>query len=340
MDIPLWPDELEAAARQKLSPAAFDYYRWGAEAETTVAANIEGWRRWHFRPRVCVDVSSLTTAATVLGTTVALPVLLAPTGFNKLADPDGESTVAKAAAKAETITIVSNQAWESLDDIASASEAPKWFQLYPDPDSSITDQRLKRAEELGFKAVVVTVDVPAFGVRYKGIPSMDDFYAQLRDEDMRPVVVVPSVLDWKEIERICSLSSLPVVLKGILHPDDAVEAVRHGAAGIVVSNHGGRQLDGSIPTALALPDIVRATAGHIEIYVDGGIRWGTDVLRALALGARAVLIGRPYLWALAVAGESGVTQLLDKMKAEIHNAMALAGQLDAANVDRDLVVQI
>jgi 4-hydroxymandelate oxidase len=277
------------------------------------------------------DVSAIELGVSVLGCPVSLPVLTAPCAYNAFAHADAEPAVARAAARAGTLPVVSTASSVPPPEVAKATDAPKWFQLYSDVDPSETDARLAAAEEAGYRAVVLTVDAPVGAPRYSGYP----------EEGFGPVAtgaVLDPKLEWGEVERIAARTPLPLAIKGLLHPADARLAADCGAAGVIVSNHGGRQLDGAIPTALALPDVVAAVEGRIEVYVDGGIRSARDVLRALALGARAVLIGRPYVWALAIGGEEGVLELLDRFAEELRNAMMLTGQTDAARIERDIVV--
>jgi 4-hydroxymandelate oxidase len=257
--------------------------------------------------------------------------MLAPCAFNGFAHPEGERAVARAAAAAGALQVVSTASSIPAPEVARASEGPKWFQLYSDTARGATDLRVRAAEDEGFRAIVLTVDAPVGSPRYRGYP----------EQGFGPVAtgtVLDPRLDWREAERIARTTRLPLVLKGILHPEDARLAVESGAAAVAVSNHGGRQLDGALPTALALPAIADAVAGRVEVYVDGGVRSARDVLRALALGARAVMIGRPYLWALAIAGEAGVRELLERLHEELRNAMMLTGQTDVARIARDIVV--
>ncbi len=331
--------DLEAAARERLSDVAYAFYASGSFAETSVVDNVAAWSRWWIRPRMGVDVTSIDLTTTILGTPIAMPLFLAPCGFNNLANEHGELAVARACAAAGTVQVLSSASGRDPHEISNASDAPKWYQLYADNDTGITDERVAAAQAAGFEAVVITVDTPMLAVRYKGIGDFEKFFeALVAAKITAPVTSFCERLDWNELERIASKTTMPVVLKGVLHPDDAKQAADHGAKALIVSNHGGRQLDGTVPPILALPDVVDAVDGRIEVYVDGGVRTGIDVLRALALGARAVLIGRPYLWALAIAGEAGVTELLERFRAEFLNAMALAGQTDAKNVDRSIVV--
>ena len=330
---------MEAVARERMSPVAYAFYTSGSFAEVSVVENVTAWSRWYVRPRMGFDVRSVGVSTSVLGTPITLPVLLAPCGFNKLAHPDGEFAVARACAAAGTIQVLSTASGIPPEEVSAVSDAPKWFQLYADNDEGITDERVAKAEAAGFQAVVLTVDTPMLAIRYQGIADFQAFFEDLqRHEIVAPVLGFCERLDWNEIERIASKTNVPLVLKGILHPEDARLASEHGAAAIIVSNHGGRQMDGSLPPALALPDVIEAVDGRIEVYVDGGVRTGVDVLRALALGARAVLVGRPYLWALAIDGEAGVRELLERFRSEFTNAMALAGQTDATSVDPSIVV--
>jgi 4-hydroxymandelate oxidase len=337
MHLPFGLDQLEERAREHLSRSAWGYFADAAYADaagerSTARENERAWSHWYLRPRVLVDVRAVSAATRVLGMPVSLPVLMAPCAYNALAHPDAELAVARAAHAVGTIQIVSTAASLPPAEIARATPADKWFQLYSDVDPKATDRRLADAEEAGFKAIVLTVDAPVGAPRYHGYP----------EHGFGPVAtgsVLDPGLDWREVERIAARTRLPLLLKGLVHPADAARAAQGDVAGVIVSNHGGRQLDGSIPTALALPDVVAAAGDRLEVYVDGGIRSARDVLRALALGARAVLIGRPYLWALAIAGEAGVRELLERLRAELHNALMLTGQADAARVDRDIVLR-
>lgn len=336
--LPTDPIELERAARDKISPAAYAFYAYGCGAEQSLEENVTAWRRWHVRPRMLRGSEKLSTKTIVLGTEIEFPVLLAPCGLNRLAHDDGELAVARAAAAAGTIQVLSSTTSVPIEKVGAETDGPKWFQLYCGDTPGVTDERIKRAIDAGFEALAVTVDTPYLGLRYKGLADLQAFAAELGRIEAQGAFIETPNLDWTEIERICSTYDVPVLLKGILHPDDAELAADAGVAGVIVSNHGARQLDGTIPPALALPDIVAAVGDRLEIYVDGGVRSGVDVLRALALGARAVLIGRPYLWALAIDGEAGVRELLARFALEVRNAMALSGQSDATAVDRDIVV--
>ena len=329
--------ELEAAARALLDPDAYAYIAAGAGAERSLEECAAAWRSWWLRPRVLRDVGAVSTATSVLGEAVALPVLLAPTAVNGLAHPDAEVAVAQASDEVGTVQVLSTGATKDVEDVAAVG-GRLWFQLYAEPEWEPTAALVRRAEAAGATALVVTVDLPELGLRPRGLGVHDR-----RDPSGVPLLGgrlgrVNSTLDWATVERIRALTPMRCVLKGILHPDDARLACEAGVDAIVVSNHGARQLDGEMPSAFALPAIVEAVAGRCEVYVDSGVREGADVLRALALGARAVLVGRPYLWALTVGGAAGVVELLLRLREELRNAMALCGQRDATCVERSIVV--
>lgn len=349
--------EYEALAATRLEPSAWDYYRGGADDEVTLRANRSAWARWTLRPRVFVDVSRVALATTVLGTPLALPVLVAPVAYQCLADPAGERATARAAAAAGTLMVVSTLATTCLEDVASAAPgAPRWFQLYIYKDRALSAELVRRAEAAGYGALVVTVDTPRLGRRERdvrngfGLPphlTLANFSgAQARGPALPPgasglahyaAANLDDGLTWEALAWLRSVTRLPVVVKGIVCGEDAALAAAHGAAAIVVSNHGGRQLDGALATATALPEVVAAVAGRCEILVDGGVRRGTDVVKALALGARAVLLGRPILWGLAVAGEAGVGRVLQLVRDELELALALAGRPSVAAIDRSAV---
>src|SRR5438552_4717896 len=348
--------ELEALAREVMEPGAFDFVVGGAEDEVSLRRNREDFERIVLRPRVLEDVSSVDTSTTVLGTPVSLPVLIAPAIGHKMCCPEGELATASAAASAGTILVLSTLATVSMEDVAAATGAPKWFQLYVYKDREVSRNLVQRAEAAGYKALCVTVDVPRIGHRTTDLPNAFRFpqehpFANFLGMGLEnlPVGVVGSNLEayivskwdpslaWADIDWLSSLSRLPVVIKGILTAEDALRAVEHGAAGLVVSNHGGRQLDSVDSSIAALPDVVEAVGERIEVLMDGGIRRGTDVLKALALGARAVLIGRPYLYALALNGEEGARRVLEVLREELATSMALAGRPTVAGIDRSLV---
>jgi 4-hydroxymandelate oxidase len=349
--------ELEELARERLSPMAYDYYASGAHDEATLRENVAAWSRIELRYRVLVDVSTRSSSTTVLGVPVTMPVLVAPTAFHKLACPQGELATVRAAARAGTVMVLSSLSNTRVEEIcAEASVAPVWFQLYVYRDRGATAALVARAEAAGARAIVLTVDAPLFGRRERDVRNRFHLPEGLRVENMTAAghgdvpesttdsglaAYIAEKLDpsltWKDVSWLGSITRLPVLIKGVVRPDDAVRAADHGASGVIVSNHGGRQLDGSPATASVLAPIADAVHGRVEVLVDGGIRRGTDVLRAVSLGARAVLLGRPILWGLAVAGEDGAYGVLEAMRAELDHAMALAGCASLADATRDLV---
>jgi isopentenyl diphosphate isomerase/L-lactate dehydrogenase-like FMN-dependent dehydrogenase len=339
--------EYERLAKETLEPGAFGYYAGGAGDEWTLRENVAAFRRWVLRPRVLVDVGTVTTATTVLGTEVSMPILVAPTAFHRLAHPDGELATARAAAAAGTIMCLSTLATAGAAEVADAApEGARWYQLYWHQDRGITRSVVEEAAEAGYGAIVLTVDLPVLGNRERdlrtGFTLPDDLvpafartatHAAEEGSEVLGWLVDPR-LTWKDLEWLRSLSDLPLLVKGVLTAEDAVLACEHGCEGIVVSNHGGRQLDG-VPASLdALPEIVEAVAGRCEVLVDGGIRRGTDVVKALALGARAVLAGRAVLWGLAHDGRPGVERVLGLLRKETELALALVGCPSPADVTR------
>lgn len=333
--------DYERLAQNRLDPAVWDYYAGGAEDESSLRANRAAWEKWWLRPRVLVDVGTVDTSTTVLGQPVSLPVLVAPTAGHGLAHPDGECATAQAAAQSGTVMIASTSSSCPLEVISEACGGAKWFQLYL-REWTTAEGILDRAVDAGFGAIVLTVDFPCFGRRERDVRNA--FHVRLSPlgnydpEAGEPVEnLCWDHLTWDVVEWIRERTSLPLVLKGILTAEDALIAAKRGVDAIIVSNHGGRQLDGAIPTLEALPEVVEAVAGRCEVYVDGGIRRGTDVLKALALGARAVLVGRPVLWGLAVDGQAGARRVLEILHEELERAMKLAGKPDLASIDGSLV---
>ena len=354
---PLNIDEYSRQAAGRLPQMVFDYYEGGADDEITVRENRRAWQQIAFRPRVLADVSRRDMRTTVLGTPVSFPVLTGPCGFNALAHPDGELAVARAATAAGTIQVVSTAATYSLEEVAAAApDGVRWFQLYCYRDRGVTRSLVERAVAAGYRALCLTVDTPVVGHRERDIRNQFGLPPGLRWKNLEAAgldrmeaggdgsalaryieQIWDASLTWEAVDWLRSLSPLPLVLKGVLTAEDARLAVAHGVSGIVVSNHGGRQLDGAIATATALREIVDAVGSTLEVYVDGGIRRGSDVLQALALGARAVLIGRPYLWGLAVDGEAGVARVLELLRTELDLCMSLSGRPKLANIGRDLI---
>jgi 4-hydroxymandelate oxidase len=348
--------ELEDLARAKVPRPAFDYIAGGADDEVSLRRNREAYGKWALRPRVLVDVSSCDTSTTVLGQPVSMPILVAPTAFHGLVHPDGEIGTARGAAAAGTIMVVSAIATRTMEEIAAAIAAPRWFQLYVWKDREVTAELVKRAARAGYRAICLTVDTPLLGrrerdernaftlpsgigianVRPAGLDGMPDSehesaFAKYVKEMLDPAVT------WRDLAWLRSLTSLPIVVKGIMTMEDAIIAVEHKVEGIVVSNHGGRQLDSTPATLDVLPEIVDAVRGRAEVFMDGGIRRGTDVLKALALGARAVLVGRSPLWGLALGGAEGVHAVLEHLRKEFALAMALSGRSSLGQLDRSMV---
>ena len=348
--------ELEELARERLSPMAWGYFASGADDEVTLRRNAEAYRRIELHYRVMVDVAARDQSTRVLGSQLAMPVLAAPTAFQRLAHPDGELATARAVGRAGTISILSALSTVRVEEVVAAATGPVWFQLYVFRDRGETEALVRRVEEAGCTALMVTADAPLLGRREQDVRNQFALPDGMRIEnlagtgrDQLPAAALESglavyfasiidpSLSWRDLDWLRSITRLPLLIKGIVRPDDARRAADAGVAGIVVSNHGGRQLDGAPATIDVLPAICDAVAGDCEILVDGGIRRGTDVVKALALGARAVLIGRPILWGLAVAGEAGVEAVLETLRREIDLAMALCGCPTVDEITRDLV---
>ena len=348
--------EIELAAAERLPLAVLDYYRGGANDEITVGENRRAFDRIALRFRILRDVSERSLESTVLGGPVSFPVLIAPTALQRMAHPDGEIATARAAAAAGTIMTVSTLATTSAEAVRRASGGRMWFQLYVYRDREATRELVARVEALGYEALVLTVDTPILGRRERDVRNRFQLPEGVEIANLIPegketlphvhggsglAVHAEDVLDpsigWKDLAWLRSITRLPIILKGVVRGDDAERAVAEGAAGIIVSNHGGRQLDTSIPSIDALPEVVEAVRDSAEVYVDGGIRRGTDVVKAIALGARAVLLGRPVLWGLAVDGERGVLRVLELLRNELELAMALCGARDPGELTPDLI---
>jgi 4-hydroxymandelate oxidase len=348
-------DLLEDQARRAMGEMPYAYFAGGAGTEELLVENVVAWRRWQLQPRVLVDVSSVSTATTVLGQPVDLPVLVAPTAIQVLAHPDGEVATARGAAAAGTLMVLSSLATRSLEDVHSAAPpAPRWMQIYVLRDRGRTAELVRRAADSGYGALVLTVDAPVSGLRLRELrggvhlpsdlelpnllgPSTD----RAREGGFMAVVAgeFDPALTEKDIAWLAGLSNLPVVVKGVQRADDAARCVAAGAAAVLVSNHGARQLEDAPPTADILSGVIDTVGDAVEVYVDGGIRRAPDVAKALALGARAVLIGRPVIWALATGGADGVSGLLNWFGTELRRTMALCGAPTIADLDRSLVAE-
>jgi 4-hydroxymandelate oxidase len=350
LELPPTISDFERRAAEVLPPGPHGYFAGGACDEITLRDNVAAWQRLALRPRVMVDCTHRDPSTTVLGRRHAHPLIVAPTAFHALATPDGEAATARAAAATNTPFCLSTLSTTGVVELATrAPEVTRWFQLYVFKDRGVTQEMVAAAADQGYEALVLTVDLPVFGIRERDLRSgfvLDEGTAvpNVVAAGGRGTLTLTDVADlfdpsvtWGDIERFAAASGLPVVLKGVLTPEDARRALASGAAAIVVSNHGGRQLDTVLSGADALPAVVDEVGDELDVLVDGGIRRGTDVIKALALGARAVLVGRPVLWGLAVGGEDGVRRVLELLLAELDTALALAGAPRAAELDRSWV---
>jgi len=344
-------DDFEAAARERLDAGVYGYYAGGSDDEVTLRENREAFQRLKVRYRVLVDVSERDTSSELLGVPLASPIILAPTALHRMAHPDGERATARATARAGTLLTLSSISSVTLEEVAEAAPgAPRWFQLYHYNDRTRTEWLVRRAVDAGYGAIVLTVDAPVIGRRERDlrIPFvMPDgvtgvhFDAPPRpagnDSPIAAFIDQPSI-NWNDLAWIRETAGdVPLLVKGVVRGDDAKRALDKGCAGIWVSNHGGRQLDTSIPTAAALPEVIEAVGDRVPVIVDGGVRRGTDALKAIALGATAVAVGRPQLWGLAVDGEDGVVTVLEMLREEFSLAMALAGCRTVADIAPDLL---
>ena len=339
--------DLETLASTRIDPIAFAYVASGAADEVTIAWNRSAYDRIALRPRVLAGVESPETAVTILGTEMAFPILLAPTAYHKVLHPDGELETARGASRANVTWIVGSGSNTAIEDVAREASSPLWFQLYFQSDREFTKNVIQRAVEAGCRALCLTVDTSVTGPRNRqtrsgfalppGVetPHLCDTGSHGRDiMDPRRLA-----LSWKDVEWVRSIAGIPVVLKGILTADDARLAVELGVEGIIVSNHGGRNLDTAIASIDALPEVVEEVGDRIPVLVDGGIRRGTDVLKALALGARAVLIGRPYCYGLSLWGAAGVQRTIEILRRELEMAMILTGRARLSEIDRSLIAR-
>ena len=340
--------DYERAAEAQIDPGAFGYVAGGANDEWTLRENRAAFERWVLRPRMLVDISQVTTGTTVLATESSMPVFVAPTAFQRTVHPDGEPAMARAAAAAGTVLCLSTFATATIEEVADAAPgAPRWFQLYWSSDRGFVRDVVERAEAAGFGALLVTVDLPRLGRRERDlvtgfvVPEELPVPAFLALAEAARAVspediswAVDDTLTWSDLEWLRSVSSLPILVKGVLTGEDALLAAEAGVEGVVVSNHGGRQLDGVAASLDALPEVVEAAGDRLAVLMDGGIRRGADVVKALALGAQAVLVGRPPLWGLGAGGAEGARQVLELLRAELELALALCGCTSPAEVTR------
>ncbi|XP_047418446.1 2-Hydroxyacid oxidase 2 [Sciurus carolinensis] len=341
--------DFEAHARERLSKSSWDFFEGVADEGITKDDNIAAFKKIRLRPRFLRDVSEVDTRTTVQGEEISAPICISPTAFHGIAWPDGEMSTARAAQAVGICYVTSTFSSCTLEDIvASAPKGLRWFQLYVQSDWQLNKQLIQRVESLGFKALVITVDAPIIGKRREDIRNQFNLKKRLLLPDLRspternstPCIQSSSInasLCWNNLSWFQSITQLPIILKGILTKEDAELAVKHNVHGIIVSNHGGRQLD-EVPASIdALSEVVAAVKGKIEVYLDGGVRTGTDVLKALALGAKCIFLGRPILWGLAYKGEDGVEEVLNILKNEFHASMSLTGCRSVAEINRDLI---
>jgi isopentenyl diphosphate isomerase/L-lactate dehydrogenase-like FMN-dependent dehydrogenase len=364
--LPVALEELERRAIDAMEPRAAAYVGAGAGTEDTMRENLEAFRRWRIVPRMLRDVAERDLSTSVLGHQLPAPVLLAPIGVHTIVHPEGELATARAAASVGIPLIVSTAAAHTLEEIAEAAKgAPRWYQLYWPNDPEIAESMVRRAQATGYEAIVVTLDtfIPGWKPRdlqeawlpfLEGVgnanflqdPVFRDQLEKPPEEDLGAAIghylaiyVNPS-LSWDDVATLRKWTSLPVLVKGILHSDDAREARERGIDGVVVSNHGGRQVDGAIASLDALPGIVEAAGEELTVLLDSGVRSGADVFKALALGADAVLLGRPYLWGLALGGSEGVETVLRMLLAELDLTMALSGHTRPSELDRSALARV
>ncbi|MEU9080157.1 alpha-hydroxy acid oxidase [Kitasatospora sp. NPDC048538] len=348
---------IERAARTHLPPEIWDFIEGGSGAERTLAANREMFARYALRPRTMVDVSSCSPALTLLGTPLALPVGIAPMAYHRLVDPAGETATARAAGRAGALLVAAMFASRTLEEIAAAATGPLWLQLYWLRERAALAALVERAEAAGYRALVLTVDAPRIGRRLRDLRNGFAIPPGVRAVNLDPALMSAShrasggssgiaeharqqfdpTLTWADLAWLRERTRLPLVLKGVLTAEDARLAAEHGVDAVLVSNHGGRQLDGALPALAALPEVVDAVPADLPVLLDGGVRTGTDVALALALGARAVLVGRPVFWGLATGGEAGVHHVLDLLREELEHTMALLGRPRLADLDRTVL---
>jgi 4-hydroxymandelate oxidase len=349
---PICLADFEPLAKAKMPVMGWEYINGGAGDELTLRWNKEAYQRIRLKPHVLVDVSKLDTRVTLFGEDHAFPILLAPTAAQKLTHPEGELATVRGAGTTGTAMVLSSFSNTSLEEVAAAAKSPLWFQLYAQTDHGFTRELVQRAEAAGYRALCLTVDTPIAGARNRetranvklsplpNLKGLKEFGSEgtLRTGS-RDIFssVLDAALSWKDVEWLRSFAKIPLLLKGVLNPDDADRAITAGVAGIMVSNHGGRNLDTVPATIDALPQVADKVAGRVPVFLDGGIRRGTDVLKGLALGANAVLIGRPYLYGLGAEGEVGVTKVVTILQREFAMAMALTGRTNIASIDRSVI---
>ncbi|XP_058731863.1 glycolate oxidase 1-like isoform X2 [Vicia villosa] len=356
MDLITNVSEFEAIAKQKLPKMVYDYYASGAEDQWSLKENRNAFSRILFRPRILRDVSKIDLTTNVLGFDISMPIMIAPTAMQKMAHPEGENATAKAALAAGTIMTLSSWATTSIEEVASTGPGIRFFQLYVIKDRNVVTQQVRRAESAGFKAIALTVDTAMLGRREADIKNrftlpphleLKNFHGlklgkldKTDDSDLAFYVALQNdrSLNWKDVKWLQTITSLPILLKGVLTSEDTKLAIQAGVSGIIVSNHGARQLDYVPATITALEEVVKAAGGKIPVFLDGGVRRGTDVFKALALGASGVFIGRPVVYSLAADGEAGVRKVLEILRDEFQLTMALCGCRSLKEITRDHVV--
>ncbi|GLU22493.1 hypothetical protein SLE2022_385640 [Rubroshorea leprosula] len=344
--------EFQELARQVLPKMHYDFYAGGAEDQYTLKENEEAFKRIIIQPRVLVDVSGIDLSTTVLGFNISMPIMIAPTSMHKLANPEGELATARAAATCNTIMVLSSSSTHRLEEVAACCNAVQFFQLFMYKKRDVSAKLVQRAESSGYKAIVLTADTPRLGRREADIknklivPEFENLKGLLSTNVVSDggsslaayaKETQDASLSWEDIAWLKSITKMPILIKGILTHEDATRAVEVGAAGIIVSNHGARQLDYSPSTISILEEVVHATGGKLPVFLDGGIRRGTDIFKALALGAKAVLVGRPVIYGLAAMGEYGVKRVLELLKNEFELTMALAGCPSVEDITRSHV---
>lgn len=328
--------DLEAIARRNMSAPAREYLSSGAADELTLGWNCNAFKNIKLKPRVLGDVSKIDTRTKLFDHTLEFPILLAPVGLQGLYHPEGEIAAARGAGNSNATYVISSYSTTKLENIAEAATGPTWMQIYLQPDREFTLDVVQRAESAGCLAICVTVDLPVIGVRNRmerirfAVPAEFSVPHMMENFNGSPVT-------WSDIEWLRSITKLPILLKGIIDPDDAELAVQNGASGIIVSNHGARDLDSTPATIDVLPFVAERVDDRIPVLMDGGIRRGTDVLKALALGARAVMVGRPFCFGLAAAGAEGVTKVVEILRKELEIAMALTGRTTISQIDRNVL---
>ena len=342
--------ELEGLAESCMSPMAMAYVAGAAADELTLRANCEDWKRIRLMPKCLVDVSHIDLRTQILGQQFDLPIMLAPAAFHRLCHAEGELATVAGANLGKAGMVLSSFSTVSVEEIGAALKQPLWFQLYAQEDRGLTQDMVQRAHAAGCKAVCLTVDTPVLGARHREARTRFQLPADFKMPNLnlgpvghRPVrgaiysELLNPRLTWKDVEWLASVTTVPILLKGVMNPEDAVRAAGSGVAGLIISNHGARNLDTLPSTAEALPRIAEKLNGKLPLLVDGGIRRGTDVLKAIALGAQAVLIGRPYLYALSIAGAEGVARVLEILRTEFMMAMALTGRRSIAEIDKTVL---